>query len=496
LEPPDWAARLKSLRALLPGLAVTDRVSRQQSHVWRSTAVALDAFDAALEETAAGLGAAGRVTLAQFWRQAEVALSLDPLRVADRRRNVVHVMDVYEGRQWELPVAFVCGLTERHFPQYHREDPLLDDAARSRAGLRTSADRQSEERFLFEFAMTRSTGEVALSYARFNEKGEPTLPSFFLDDIEAVPCETRVRPKPLREVSAPPPAAIHDDSLRERLAGTHKTLSPTSIESFLQCPFQFFAAKTLRLRQRPPAPRDRMDLLRQGGILHEALAELARLPLLGVAVFDRVFAEEAHRARIPPTYRTEAVRLELLRHFEAFVADRQMALDWESRAEEKFSFALNPLLSIRGRIDRIDIGPNNQALVIDYKYSAAGRIRDRIEENTSGNLVQGGLYLLAAHREFGLEPAGMLFCGLRKNVVWDGWHLPIAGLERIGESLNAQLLREFMDRAAGKAVDTFESIVSGRIAADPADTDKCEWCAFRDICRVETPAAARRAGSG
>jgi ATP-dependent helicase/DNAse subunit B len=490
-EAPEWARRIESLRALLPEPILTDQVDRVQFRAWRSTAAALDAFDAALDETAVTLD--GRIRLAHFWRQAEMALSLEPLRVPDRRHNVVHVLDVFEARQWELPVVFVCGLSERHFPQYHREDSLFNDAARRRASLKTSADLQREERFLFEFATSRSSEETILSCARFNEKGEDVLPSFFLSGSALSPCDTRVRPRPSRAIPAPRHASIRDTELLDRLAGMHKALGPTPIESFLQCPFQFFAARTLRLRPRPAAPADRLDVLLQGSILHRALAEWTRMPLLGAAIFDSVFEDECRRAHIPQTYRTEAVRLELLRNFEGFLADRKIRPRWASRVEEQFNIPLSPLLSIRGRIDRIDVGPRKEALVIDYKYSAAAKIRERVDDHAGGNLVQGGLYLLAAEKQFGLDPAGMLFCGLRKEVVWDGWHRPIPGLESIGESCTPALLRDLMNSAAAKATEVFESITSGRIAPAPSDTDKCRWCDFRDICRVETAAAIRKA---
>lgn len=496
LEPADWAAQLKSLPSPIPGPINAERISREQVHMWRSTAAALEAFATALDETAEALAGSGRLALAQFWRQMEVVLAIEPLRVPDRRRDVVHILDVYEARQWELPIVFVCGMVERHFPRYHRENPLFNDAARRRVGLATSGDRQIEERFLYELATTRATAELVLSYARFNDKGEQELPSFFLEGLEAPECGVRVRPKPLREVSLPPSSAIHDPELLERLAQAHKTLAPTSIESFLQCPFQFFAAKTLHLRPRPLAPRDRLDLLVQGSILHRALAEVARLPLLGAAVFDGVFAEEIDHLRIPPGYRTEAVRLELRRHFERFLEDRQLALGWVSRVEEKFSFPLNTSLAITGRIDRIETGPERQALVIDYKYSAGNKIRERIEQSATGNLVQSGLYLLAAARQFDIEPAGMLYCGLRKQVVWDGWHVPIPGLEAIGESTTRAFLDELMQTAAGKAVETFEAIAAGQIAPRPADPDKCVWCDFRDVCRVEAAVERHKTGAG
>src|SRR5712691_1319849 len=310
LSPQDWAARLKTLRTLLPAQLITDGVTRDQIYIWRSTAAALEGFEAALDGAATALAGAGAIPLAQFWRQASVALALEKLRVEDRRRDVVRVLDVFEARQWELPVVFVCGLVERHFPQYHSEDPLLNDAARRRAGLRTSADRQAEERFLFDLATTRATAQTVLSYARFNDKGEETLPSFFLSGIVGRTPPSAAGPWPARApaaVQGDRPTGIQHEALLRQLSETHKTLAPTSIESFLQCPFQFFASKTLRLRLRPAAPRDRLDVLVQGSILHEALAEFTRRPLLGAAVFDLVFEDWRRRARIPESYRTEAV---------------------------------------------------------------------------------------------------------------------------------------------------------------------------------------------
>lgn len=488
IEAAAWAVRLKTLRSLLPEPAFAGGESHEQLNILRSTASALDAFDAALDESASALGE-GSITLTDFWRQVDTVLELEILRVPDRRRNVVHVMDVFEARQWELPVVFVCGLVERNFPQYHGEDPLLNDAARLRAGLKTSAELQTQERFLFELAITRATEQTILSYARFNEKGEDALPSLFLPSAPPDSCDVRIRPRPLYAVASAARSSIQDADLLAGLAKAHRRIATTAIETFLQCPFQFFAARSLRLRVRPPAPRDRLDLLLQGNILHRALAELVRMPLLGAAVLDEVFADECRRARVPATYRTEAVGLEMLRNFEIFLADRRIALGWPSRVEEKFELALNPLVTITGRIDRVDVGARNQALVIDYKYSAGNKIRERIEENAAGNLVQGGLYLLAAERCLGLKPVGMLYCGLRKEVVWDGWHLAIAGLEGIGESRGT--LEDLTRAAAETAVEVFDAITSGRVAPEPADRAKCLWCDFQDICRVESVAQAR-----
>ncbi len=470
-EPLEWAARLKTLNSIV---------------------VLPSEFGKVVDEIAAIL--TGSIPLREFWTEVEAGLKLEPLRASDRRRNVVHVMDVFEARQWALPIVFVCGMVERHFPQYHRENPLLDDAARRRAGLKTSAELQRDESFLYEIATTRATERTILSHARFDQKGEEALRSFFLAGLEAEPCERRVRPAATRAVRARAPRPIRNDAALMRLSELHKKLAATSIEIFLQCPFQFFAGRTMKLRTRPPAPRDRLDVRMQGIILHRALAEFSRAPLLGVSILDEVFKDECRRANIPFTYRTEAIRLELLRNFESFTEDLQVALGWTTRVEEKFSFALTPLVTLTGRIDRLDVGPRDQALVIDYKYSAGAKIRERVNENDSGNLVQGGLYLAAAQRAFGLQPAGMLYCGLRKDVVWDGWHAGIPGLGRIGESRTQEGLQELIDAAVATASRVLEAIASGEIAARPADEKKCVWCDFRDMCRVES-AALKKLGA-
>jgi ATP-dependent helicase/DNAse subunit B len=491
IDAAGWAARIKTLRGVIPHPEVRDTFSAEQLAGWFSTAHILDAFDAALDEAAATFPDTARIPLSEFWSRVETALELNELRRPDRRRDVVHVVDVFEARQWELPIVFVCGMVERHFPQYHREDPLLDDVARRRAGLQTSVELQRQERSLFQLATSRATERAILSYSRFDEKGDPALPSFFLAGMNVEPCESRIRPRATRVVQGTEPPLIaqgplQDAEVLQHLAVTHRTLSPSSIERFLQCPFQFFADRSLRLRVRPPAPRDRLDMLVQGSIIHAAIAALEEMPLLGAAVFDAEFATEAAKRRIPGGYRTEAVRLEMLRNFTAFLADGRDALGWPARVEEKFEIALSPELTVRGRIDRLEVGPHREALVIDYKYSVAKTIRDRVKNQDKGDVVQAGLYLFAAVKQFELTPAGMLYCGLRKDVEWDGWHLPLPGLEKIGESCTVERLEELVQAAQQKALDVFASIASGDIAVRPADEKKCVWCDYRDICRVET----------
>ena len=79
----------------------------------------------------------------------------------------------------------------------------------------------------------------------------------------------------------------------------------------------------------------------------------------------------------------------------------------------------------------------------------------------------------------------MFYCGLRQSVTWEGWHANIPGL-KLGESRTESGLRELIAAAETKTLEVFESIASGNKAVRPADRNKCRYCDFKDICRVES----------
>jgi len=493
VPPREWVRRLASLGDLFPPPEIRDGVTHEQAGLWRDAAAARQEFNAVLEALPELLGEARAVSLSTFWAQAQAVLQLSAHRPRDHRRNVVHVMDAYEARQWELPLVFVCGLLEKQFPRYHHEDPLLPDAARQqlRLGgihLRTSRERDLEERFLFHLVTTRATGQLVLSYPSYNAAGEENLPSFLLQEFlekenPAVEEAQGARPASPRAPAPPPRPAISDAALRDRLGAKAARLSVTAIESFLQCPFQFFAAEVLELRERPVAPGERFDPLVQGTIVHRVLAEwiLQEQPI--EPLFHRVFAEECARSRIPPGYRTEAVRLEMLESLRRILDSGEMRR-WEKiHAEQAFEIAIAGQLCLTGRIDRLDVDARGRARLIDYKYSRPDRIGAYIREHEAGQRVQAGIYLRAAREIFGCEPVAMQFCACRGKVKWRGWSQP-AELNRLKEL------------AAGRALAAASQIREGRIEPAPADPAKCEWCACRDVCRVEMAVPAARSGGG
>ena len=491
LTPANWSARLTTLRTLF-------RPARPEFHThelalqWRSQAAVLNHFEQALADAAAALDPARELSLDEFWRAVKAVLRLKSLRLPDGRRNVVHVISATESRQWTLPVIFLCGMVEKQFPRVHQQDPFFNDAARSRlngAGIRvrTAQEFERQERALFNAATSRATMLTTLSYPEFDARGDRNLQSIYLEDLfQPAEDSVAVRPVP-RTLSTPhiaAPIAAPDliDYLRRRTA----SLSPTALETFLQCPFQYFAARLMRLKTAPLRPEKRLSFLEQGNIVHEVLAELWQHPQDLAPLFERVYAQHLAAVHIPNGYHTERLRNAMLDDLKRFTTeDPWPRAAFQSQTEVPFDFALTddemPIndLRLKGRIDRLDIAPDGRAYIIDYKYSAIQRVKDKLKNQ---NLMQAPLYMMAA-TSLNARPAGMFYLGVKTGIEYAGWSdTPLMDSLALPENwLETARLNTF--RIVGE-------MRRGRIDVLPADTGNCGFCDARDICRVESTSAA------
>jgi ATP-dependent helicase/DNAse subunit B len=492
LAPKDWAAQMGALRSLFrPDLGQLRELAggHERALQWRSQAEVLDRFDEALDEAAQALEA-HEIPLESFWRGVKSVLRLKVLRLADQRRNVVHVLSAPEARQWVLPVVFVCGLVEKQFPQFHPQDPFFPDVARGRlnqAGIRvrTVAELEREERALFDSAVSRATMLTTLSYPEFDARGERHLRSLYLEELVLAEERWRpVRPEPRTDRSltvAAPGGGIRASALLEAMRAKSARLAPTALEAYLQCPFQYFGRHTLRLKTAPLRPEERLDFMTQGGIVHNVLKLWYAEPGDMAALFARVFAETVEEKRTPRSYHTERLRNAMLDDLQAFAEDAQwQRAAWRSRLEEAFAFRLADGLEISGKIDRLDVAEDGRAYVFDYKYSNAQNTKARRESEL---LLQAPLYLMAAERCFEARPVGMFYIGLRGSVAYEGW-------SNEGLLKKDPLPENWLEEASERARRAVGEIRAGRVEAAPADASKCRFCECRDVCRVTVRQAA------
>ncbi len=478
--PAQWATALGQLRSLCYPQATIAPATHQQADQWRRRAKALDAWERALE-AAAQFGTLP-VTLESFWLEAQEAVRLTAFRVYDERREAVHVLDVFEARQWRLNHVFLCGLLEGQFPHYPSPDPLLPDAFRESLrhegiALRTTRDRLTDERLLFGLAVSRAETQICLSWPRLNAQGDETLPSFHLDEIVG-------NESPARACRPQPGAARWPSTLTrvDRPADPPtKRWSPSEIETFLKCPFQYFASRTLRLAEPPAAPEERFGVLEHGSLAHSVLRHLHEGDLLPQwpqqldALFERLFREECRKTHVVLTHQVEWDRLELLRNLRAYLKASPAARGWRAEVEWAFEFPLRDDLWVRGRIDRFDESPTGDVRAIDYKYSKAD-LKKRFD---APDAVQGGLYLLAL-RSQGKNPVGFAY-------------VPLKGDGKIADAPDPA---ELMEQAEQRTLSVVDQVRQGVIEPKPSDLSNCKWCTYRDACRARERVAAQAAAGG
>jgi len=520
LPPDEWAARLNALNALLepprldgdeipPRLDERDaeenrgdaglvperalespRGSGEPPHgtltaerisIWRARAAAARTWLDAMREAAACLPDEA-VPLARFLEAVQPALRDAAIRNPEFRREAVPLIDAQEARQWELPVVFVCGLLEGAFPRAARPDPMLGEALRRALrrqgiGVRTRSERDSEERFLFDVALSRATSELVLSYPRLDEKGEATLGAFALARVEALveqpapPCD--LASAPAAELPAARPA-IEAPRLLAALAEQHGSFSPTSLETYLECPFHYFAAHTLRLEDPPPAPADRFDARERGTLVHGLLAQYHRLHDDLLAMFRKDWVRMLARLRVPVGYRLELDRILIERSLRMYVAGAPEHAGWAQSMEEKFDLpiASSPAgsLLVHGRIDRYEVAPGGDCVVYDYKFSRPSTVGTIVKDEENGRGLQAGLYLQALRRK-ALRPVAFYYVAIKGACETKGWNQ--------SEDLAAR-----MTEAGQNAAHAAGEILQGRIAVAPKDQRSCDFCNFIDACRI------------
>ena len=507
-SPQDWAADIRSLSDVLLSLPVVkDGLTAAEMLEFRSWGRAVAGLAQAADDAAELFRFRGRTecSLAEFTAAFQRALGTASLLPGDERRDVVNVLPVFEARQWELPVVFVCGMIEGQFPREPAVDLFFSEADRKRmakAGvlLRTREERLGDERQLFEIAESRASEELVLSYPEADSMGAPLLRSFFLagdakDDFKTKP--TRPMEKP-SQGPTPSPGRLDTPAALAALRGRHVQFSPSGLDRFLQCPFQFFAGNTLRLRERPGILEERLDAREGGTIVHAVLAEWGKDQSRPIRdILAEVYSATLERLHLRPGFRTAVIEDALAADLERFATEdlsKPLPGSQHGEFEQQVSYLMERSaegeVRVGGRLDRYDTVAGGMALVIDYKHSTADRLKKLVAGHEKGTNVQGFLYLQGLAEEKGLKPAGMIFCSLKNETTVRGWVrrdvFRNAAVAKDVETLDPEHWERLVANGVAAAAQAGKRIREGVIAVEPEDTGFCKkFCAYSSVCRVE-----------
>ncbi len=297
----------------------------------------------------------------------------------------VHLMTAHKAKGLEFEYVFIIHATDRHWGNKVKKE--LIKLPQGIIQTKSSAEENDEEeRRLFYVAMTRAKKHIFLTLAdSYGDESNPTLavPSKF---IAETPSEliTKTDTKKyentfderLRLTFAQkkwqPSQALSD--FLQNLIKDFK-LSPTSLNSYLECPQRFFYDNILRV------PKTKDFTQSYGTAVHKALELLFKkfkrdfkMPTREefIADFEDALKEEIFTSE--DRKRAQLKGKEILAKYYDFYAT-----DWQKRGVPlscEFDFSRHEVhfndIPITGKIDRIDMvdATANKVRIVDYKTSS------------------------------------------------------------------------------------------------------------------------------
>lgn len=458
----------------------------EQERVWELLMEILGAFG--------GVYGAQMLTVRKFFALFEVAVSLQTLGNIPQGLDNITIGTADRARLNAPRAVFLLGVNEGVFPAPAAEGGLFTDReyrTLEQHGIELGGiceERALEERFITYCAASAPSERLYLTYAQADEKGEGLSPSILADeclhilphcvkkeqglerDLERIESgksalslyaarmfgetgvkrelESYLNSRPeysgvaaaIRSNARQTPAQIHDPAVAGKLFGRNMTLSASQIETYYQCPFQYYCKYGLKAR---PRTRAQLDALRSGTAIHYVLEHIIRergagglascTPEERLRLVEKYLyhyreaymgGEEAMTAR--DRYAFSALVRTVFTLIERIAAEFGVCdfepVDFEldigdggTIAPYKLTLEGGGELRVMGKVDRVDLcrkDGETMIRVVDYK---SGAKEFRLCDVMQGLNIQMVLYLMClvknggSHYGDALVPAGVLY---------------------------------------------------------------------------------------
>ena len=343
----------------------------------------LEALGALMDEWSEAAGEGFSCTLAEYAAllgDALAAVRAPPARGGHPRLKILGLL---EARLLSFDRALLAGLDEKVWPPAVDADAFLNRPMRAELGLSPPERRIGQT--AHDFLAALGPGEAILSRAR-KRGGEPTVPSRYLQRIEAAGAEAieaaeargavylryaRALDQPEAVAPAKRPAPRPPVGLRPR------SLSVTRIETLRRDPYAIYAERILRLAALEPVERE-LGAREAGDAWHRTMQDFAELYPSGTLPAEaRGVLVRLARARFAallenPTFEglnwpNIEKAIEFVLGFEAVNRGAIERIWVERRGEIVFPLKDGGPFRLTSRADRIDVLTIGGATLIDYK---------------------------------------------------------------------------------------------------------------------------------
>jgi ATP-dependent helicase/DNAse subunit B len=419
----------------------------------------------------------GETDLRGFMEAFRTALGLETSG-EDAQSGGVRVSEILKARGLEPGVLYLGGLRDGEIPYRREMDFLLPDSMRGRLGMLDLKRHLSLQERVFR-RITASAGELHMSYPSM--EGEKFyLPSTFISDGECV--EERVfgifseEEEMLKKgLKKPLPGQIREITGIKSFS-RRKALNVTAIDAYRRCPRRFFVEHYLRLEP-PEIMQYELEPRELGTILHRVMERLAVKRAKDIDAFSKGAAEALGEALLESGI--DAYFKNLIRDSFMRLVPEIYELEDGLRSEGFSTWSVERKLEeepvegvrLRGKVDRIDSGPEDAVRIMDYKTSTVQFSGSRVLNR--GENLQLPLYA-AMLKALGMRPERVGVYSLREmKIHW------LPGKRDIKQGVT---LDDYISSSLAYLKETAAAMGEGNFMARPIDDQACRNCHERPYC--------------
>jgi len=415
----------------------------------------------------------------------------------------VQLMSASQNPLHRFDALIIAGAEREYLPGISNASPFFNDGVRQALGL-SNLNEQLSQKF-YQFRRLLELSDTILITRRIEQGDEYVVCSPWVERIKSFHtiaygqdlinqrlvqltgnAETVVtdRSTSLPEpVTANPGISITDELLP-------KQISASAYQQLINCPFQFFAARCLKLEP-PETIKEMLEKSDYGERVHLSLQAfhtgVNKLPgpfgkplgennrdeaiQLLITIANAVFARDLednflHRAWLKRWH-------ELIPAYVNWQIGQQQ--NWKVKATElNIETSMeNHDVQLRGRIDRIDVSkdsPEPKYNILDYKTGAVATE----DEVLSGESIQLPFYVLLAQQKLQKSASRVEYLSIDKGVV------------KSRSAIEGDILDELTHQVGRRLVKSLEEIKNGQPMKAWGDHVTCSRCKMSGLCRQKS----------
>jgi RecB family exonuclease len=431
----------------------------------------------------------------------------DQTFASDTGETGVQLLDDQAARYGEFDDMFIVGLVEHEWPEKPRRNIFYPASLLKALGWPTEKDRRAAADARFVDLLSSASRRVVVSTFTLDDDAL-VMPSMQLEEIPRARLASTTWMPPADAVASDPLARAAREwaDLRATRSGFeqppfHGAVGPqpprswsvSALETYVGCPFRFYAQQVLRLDEEPDE-EEMMDPRRQGQLVHEVFERFfvewqaeghATITAANLdaarTMFERV-VDEALANLSPSEAGLERTRLlgspaaaglgEAVFRMEAERPTPVVARLLEHRLEGAFTFTTTDgarEIALKGKADRIDLLEDGTFRLIDYKL---GWPPDR------SRALQLPIYSVCAEQRLASYRG-------RSWTLGEAAYLAFKGPRRVVPLFAGGARDKVLADAQQRLADTVDAIGRGDFPPTPDDVFRCETCTFASVCRKD-----------